>query len=203
MSDCGCHIEAQNKEEAKTLWILLAINFAMFVLEICAGVYAQSTALIADSIDMLADAGIYAIGIFAVGRAVEAKNRAARLSGVFQILIGLGIIADIVRRYLTGSDPVSLYMLAVGFVALIANAICLKLIYKHRKGEAHMRASYIFSKNDVIANIGVIIAGAIVFYTHSPLPDLIIGSLISALVVWGGVVIIKDLTESKETKSCS
>ena len=89
-------------------------------------------------------------------------------------------------------------MIAVGSVALIANAICLRLVYKHRQGEVHMRASWIFSKNDVVANLGVIVGGLLVAYTGSSYPDLIIGLLIAAIVVRGGVHIFKDASAEKE-----
>ncbi len=198
MSGCGCEIEIEDKAQSRTLIILLAINGVMFVAEIIAGVVADSTALIADSLDMLADASVYAIGLYAVGRSLLVKARAAHISGVFQVLLGLGVLFDIVRRTIVGSEPESLMMMTVGLVALIANSICLMLIYKHRQGEVHMRASWIFSKNDVIANLGVIGGGVLVAWLGSPWPDLIIGLVIAVIVVRGGVLIIKDANNGKE-----
>ncbi len=192
MSGCGCELEMKNKEQSRVLIQLLAINAVMFVAEIIAGIIGESTALIADSLDMLADATVYAIGLYAVGRSLAAKAKAAHISGIFQVMLGLGVLFDIVRRFIVGSEPESLMMMAVGVVALIANTVCLRLIYKHRQGEAHMRASWIFSKNDVIANLGVIIGGALVAWLASPWPDLIIGLIIAAIVIRGGVRIIKD-----------
>jgi len=198
MSGCGCEIEIKDKAQSRTLVMLLVINGVMFVAEIIAGVIGDSTALIADSLDMLADASVYAIGLYAVGRSLLMKARAAHISGVFQVLLGLGVLFDIVRRTLVGSEPESLMMMAVGVVALIANSICLVLIYKHRQGEVHMRASWIFSKNDVIANLGVIGGGVLVAWLGSPWPDLIIGLVIAVIVVRGGVLIIKDANSEKE-----
>jgi len=198
MSGCGCEIEIKDKEQRRVLILLLAINGVMFVAEIIAGIIGDSTALIADSLDMLADATVYAIGLYAVGRSLMAKAKAAHISGVFQVMLGLGVLFDIVRRTIVGSEPESLMMMTVGLVALIANTLCLVLIYKHRQGEVHMRASWIFSKNDVIANLGVIGGGVLVSYTGSSYPDLIIGLIISAIVVRGGIHIMKDAKREKE-----
>jgi cation diffusion facilitator family transporter len=201
MSGCGCEIEIKNREQSRTLIILLIINGVMFVAEMVAGIIGDSTALIADSLDMLADATIYAIGLYAVGRSLLVKAKAAHISGIFQILLGLGVLFDIVRRFIVGSEPESMVMMVVGAVALIANSICLMLIYKHRQGEVHMRASWIFSKNDIIANLGVICSGALVAWLDEPWPDLVIGLLIAVLVVRGGVQIIKDANSEKEAQT--
>jgi len=192
MSGCGCEIEIKDKAQRGVLLWLLAINGVMFVAEMVAGIIGDSTALIADSLDMLADATVYAIGLYAVGRSLLVKAKAAHISGVFQI-----VLFDIVRRSVIGSEPESMMMIVVGIVALIANMVCLVLIYKHRQGEVHMRASWIFSKNDVIANLGVISAGLLVATTGSSWPDLIIGLVIAAIVIRGGVYIIKDANREK------
>jgi cation diffusion facilitator family transporter len=192
MSDCGCHIEISDREQGRVLWQLLAINALLFVVELAVGWVAQSTGLIADSIDMLADATIYAIGLYAVGKTAQHKARAARLSGWFQAALALMILIDIIRRMIMGSEPVSLLMMGMGVIALIGNVICLRLIARHRDGEVHMRASWIFSKNDVIANSGVILAGALVWWSGSRWPDLIIGLLIVAVVLHGALQIIAE-----------
>lgn len=192
MAGCGCEVEISEQQQGKTLWVLLAINTVMFVVELVIGWFAESTGLIADSIDMLADATVYAIAMYAVGRAMNAKINAARLSGIFQMLLAFALMADVLRRYVVGSDPESLLMMATGLLALLANVTCLVLIAKHREGEVHMRASWIFSKNDVIANLGVIVAGVLVAVLDSRLPDLIIGALITLLILRGGIMIIRD-----------
>jgi len=192
MSDCGCEIEITDKEQARTLIILLVINGLMFFAEITVGILADSTALIADSLDMLADASVYAIGLYAVGKTLGVKAKAAHLSGIFQIMLGIGVLLDIIRRAVLGSEPEPNFMLVVGLIALVANSICLMLIHKHREGEVHMRASWIFSKNDVIANVGIIISALLVMLLDSRWPDLIIGVLIVAVVVRGGLSIIKQ-----------
>jgi len=198
MSGCGCEIEIKNRDQRRVLIVLLLINGVMFVAEMVAGIMADSTALIADSLDMLADATVYAIGLYAVGRSLLVKANAAHVSGILQIALGLGVLFDIVRRSIVGSEPESLMMIAVGIVALIANMVCLVLIYQHRQGEVHMRASWVFSKNDVIANLGVISGGFLVAYTSSSYPDLMIGLIIAAIVMRGGVLIIKDAQREKK-----
>ena len=203
MSGCGCEVEIKDRSELKVLVILLLINAVMFLVEFGVGWWAQSTALIADAMDMLADAMVYGVGLYAVGKAASAKIHAATLSGWLQAGIGLLVIVDVIRRFIYGSEPASILMMGMGVIALIANVICLILISKHRKGEVHMRASWIFSKNDVIANLGVILAGVLVGWTGSRLPDLIIGFVVALIVFRGGVLILQDARETNVQNSCS
>jgi len=193
---CGCEIEIKDQSEKKVLWVLLSINAVMFVGEFIGGWLADSTGLIADSLDMLADAGVYAISLYAVGRTLRHKANAAMVSGIFQILLAFAVVGDVTRRFVVGSEPISGLMVGIALIALIANATCLALISKHRKGEVHMRASWIFSANDVIANLGVIIAGGLVFLTGSRIPDLVIGLIISVIVLRGGIIIVRDARAS-------
>ena len=204
MSDCGCAFEANNAAERKTLVAVLIINAFMFVAEFTLGLLADSTGLTADSLDMLADAVVYAISFYAVGRSDITRGRAALGSGVFQVLLAVGVLVSVIYRFVVGSEPVSALMMSVGGVALIANVTCLVLLAKHRKGDVNLRASWIFSTNDVIANTGVILAGGLVWLTASRYPDLIIGLLITLFVLSGGIRIIRDahvaMVESKHQK---
>ena len=197
MAGCGCEIEIQDKSERQVLIALLLINGIMFVAELIVGWWAQSTALIADALDMLADAMVYGVGLYAVGKSLLLKAHAARISGSLQVLLGLLVLVDIVRRLIVGSEPVSTLMMSMGFIALIANVTCLMLIAKHREGDVHMRASWIFSKNDVIANVGVILAGGLVAWTGSRLPDLVIGLLVALIVIRGGILILQDANATR------
>ena len=192
MADDCCSIEVDSDEQARTLWIVLGINAAMFVAEFIAGVVAQSTGLIADSLDMLADAAVYSVSLYAVGRSASLKNRAATLSGVLQILLAVSVAGEILRRTVMGSEPEPTLMIGVSLIALVANVICLALIAKHRDGEVHMRASWVFSKNDVVANVGVIAAGSLVLLLDQHWPDLVIGALIVFVVLRGGISIVSD-----------
>ena len=197
MGGCDSEIESTDDHESKTLKRLLAINALMFVLEIVVGLVAQSTAVLADSLDMLADASVYGVALYAVGRGIATKAKAAQASGVMQILLGTVVLMDIVRRLVLGSEPVSALMIGMGGLALVANVYCLGLIAKHRYGEVHMRASWIFSKNDVIANLGIIAGGLLVSWLDSPYPDLVIGAAIASIVIRGGIHIVKDAIRTK------
>jgi len=192
MSDCDCSIKVESRQQSRALKTLLAINAAMFVVEISTGIVAESTGLIADSLDMLADAVVYGIGLYAVGRAASAKIGAALVSGYFQIALAFIVVLDVSRRAIFGSEPEPGYMVLIGLVALAANVVCLNLIAKHRDGGVHMRASWIFSKNDVIANVGVVLSGGVVFATGTRWPDLIVGFGIAYLVFRGALAIIAD-----------
>ena len=165
-------------QESGTLRVLLGINAIMFVVEMTAG-------LIADSLDMFADAAVYGLALYAVGRSAKMQVRAAHLAGVLQLILAIGVLVEVVRRFVFGSEPESLMMMAIAFVALIANTGCLLLISKHREGGAHMKASWIFSANDVVINMGVIAAGALVAWTGSSYPDLIIGTIVGLIVLNG------------------
>lgn len=182
---------ATPRAERRTLVLLLAINAAMFVVELGAGWLAESTGLIADSLDMFADAAVYGVSLHAVGKAGTMQTRAARLSGYLQLALAFGALSEVVRRFLTGSDPEPPLMIGIAMLALMANVACMALIARHRDGAAHMRASWIFSTNDVIANAGVIVAGALVAWWGSPWPDLVAGTLIALLVASGAVRILR------------
>jgi Co/Zn/Cd efflux system component len=164
----------------------------MFLAEIGVGILADSAALIADSFDMLADAAVYAVSLYAVSRSVLARASAARLSGYLQLGLGAFALFEVSRRVLVGSDPEPTYMMGASTIALAANVVCLRLIAAHREGGVHMRASFIFSQNDVIANCAVILSGLLVALSGWSLWDFIAGTGIGSLVLWGGVRILKE-----------
>ena len=192
LRDCGCGSEHAAQLERRTLWLVLGINTTMFLVEFSWGWRAGSSGLLADALDMLADAVVYALSLMAVGRSLRQQRRAAELSGWLQIALALLVLADAVRRFIEGSEPLSGPMMGVGLLALIANVICLDLVRRHRDGGVHMRASVIFSTNDTVANVGVIVAGLLVAWSGSALPDLLIGAAISLLVLRGGERILHD-----------
>ena len=183
MEDLGA--EAGAAKEARTLRVLLGINALMFAIEITVGLFAHSAGLISDSLDNFADASVYGLSLYAVGRSAQLKLRAAHLSGLIQLILALGALVEVVRRFIFGSEPESLLMIGMASLALIANITVLMLIARHRQGEVHMKASWIFTANDVLANIGVILAGVLVAWTGSRYPDLIIGALIGLIVLNG------------------
>jgi Co/Zn/Cd efflux system component len=181
----------QDETEARTLWILLGINGVMFVVELVAGWLAESTGLLADSLDMLADATVYGVGLYAVGRAAALKRRAAHLTGWLQGILALGVLGEVVRRIVLGSTPEAPLMMGIALLALAANVVCLLLIARNRHYGVHMMAVFICSANDVIANAGVIAAAVLVAWTGSNLPDLVIGTTIGVVVLVGGIRILR------------
>lgn len=190
----GEYVEAtpeHDRVQRRILWTVLIINFGFFLVEIVAGAIAGSMGLVADSLDMLADAIVYALSLWAVGTAVNRKRRVATLAGYFQLaLAGIGF-AEVVRRFLgMETVPDSGTMIVVSVVALIANSFCLYLLQKSRDQEAHMKASMIFTSNDVIINSGVILAGMLVIVTGSRIPDLVIGAVVFVIVFRGALRIL-------------
>ncbi len=198
---CECEKLANQLKQKNVLISLLVINAVMFFVELFFGLLSESTALIADSLDMLADAAVYGVGLYAVGRPALVRIRSAQFSGVLETLLGIGVLLDVGRRFIWGSEPESLLMIIIGLLALAANIACLMLITKHKDDGIHMRASWIFSKNDVIANLGIIAGGILVAVSGSRYPDLIIGVIISAVVVRGGVQIWRESATELKTLS--
>lgn len=179
------------EREARTLKILLGINAAMFVIEMTAAWFAESTGLLADSLDMFADAAVYGLALYAVGRVARAQQHVARVAGWLEATLAISALVEVVRRFTVGSAPESSLMIGMASVAVVANAICLWLLSKHRGGGAHMKASVIFSANDVLANLGVVAAGALVAVTGSQYPDLVIGTVIAIVVLLGARRILR------------
>ncbi len=185
--------ESQVKEQKKLLWIVLAINFAFFCIEITTGLISKSMGLVADSLDMLADAFVYGISLLAVGKTLIKKQKIAKIAGYFQIILACIGFIEILRRFFGNEElPNFQTMIIVSFLALLANGICLYLMQKSKsKEEIHMKASLIFTSNDIIINTGVIIAGILVKLFSSNIPDLIIGTIVFFLVLQGAVRILK------------
>jgi Co/Zn/Cd efflux system component len=183
----------ENSNQKKLLWSVLAINFSFFLLELTTGFISKSMGLVADSLDMLADSFVYGISLFAVGGSLFLKKRIAKLAGYFQIALAIiGFIAILQRFFGAEELPDFSTMIIISIFALIANGICLYILQKsNSKGEAHMRASMIFTSNDVIINIGVITAGFLVNWLNSSKPDLIIGTIVFILVIQGAFRILK------------
>lgn len=171
---------------------VLAINFFFFALEMLAGFFSNSMGLVADSLDMLADSLVYGLALFAVGGTVAGKKTIAKASGYLQMLLAaLGFI-EVVRRFAGfGEAPSFRAMMIVSALALVGNTLCLYLLQKSKSREAHMRASMIFTSNDIVINAGVIAAGGLVFLTNSKFPDLIVGTIIFVIVARGAFKILQ------------
>lgn len=194
---CDCALEVNEKGERGTLIILLGLNLLLLIVEVSIGWKAKSSALIADAIDNLADATVYAISLYAVGRSASLKVRAARLSGGFQIILVVAVVGDIIRRALADESPESWFIIGVGLGALAVNILCLVLISRYRTGGVHMKASFIFSQNDVIANTATVVAGVIIMFTEQYWLDLAVGGCISLLVLYGAIRIFRSTKDEQ------
>jgi len=183
----------ENDAQRKLLWTVLVINFTFFIIEMTTGLFSKSMGLVADSLDMLADSFVYGISLFAVGGTIAKKKQIAKLAGYFQIILAVIGFTEVLRRFWVGEElPDFSTMIIVSVFALLANGICLYLLQKSKsKEEAHMKASMIFTSNDVIINLGVIFAGILVHWFESNVPDLLIGTVVFGLVIQGAFRILK------------
>ncbi len=178
--------------QTRLLRQVLLINLGFFILELITGLWSQSMGLLADSIDMLADSLVYGLALLAVGGSLLKKNRIASISGYLQLCLALIGLIEVTRRFTgSGASPDYTTMILISILALMGNIVCLILLQKNKSTESHMKASMIFTSNDVIVNAGVILAGILVFLTESRYPDLIIGGFVFVLVVQGAVRILK------------
>ena len=169
--------------DRRLLLAVLAINAFFFVLELGTGWLAQSMGLVADSFDMLADALIYGLALYTVGRAVSTQQHVARAAGYLQLILAIGGLIETGRRFLFPVPaPGAGLMLGISFLALLGNWATLQLLHRADNKQAHIKASQIFTSNDVAVNLGVMAAAGLVYLTHSPLPDLVIGVVVFGLV---------------------
>ena len=196
MSDCGCQVKIDSVAQQRVLSIALVLNATMFVVGLIAGLVAQSTGLIADSLDMLADAAAYSIALSAVHRDDLFKARAASVSGSVLLVLGIGVLLDAVRRGVFGSAPDSGVMMGVASISLAVNATVLYLLGKYRDQGVHLRATWIFTRVDVIANLAVILSGLIILVTSFRFADLIVGAAIGSYVIKEALEILREAREA-------
>jgi Co/Zn/Cd efflux system component len=180
------------KDQTNVLKTVLIINFTFFIVEMSTGLISKSMGLVADSLDMLADSFVYGLSLVAVGGTVLKKKRIAKYAGYFQITLAIVGVVEVFRRFLGYEElPIFSTMIIVSVFALIANTICLYLLQKSKSNEAHIRASMIFTSNDIIINLGIVLAGVLVNWLHSGIPDLIIGIIVFGIVIQGAFRILK------------
>jgi cation diffusion facilitator family transporter len=189
---CGSELARATGAERRTLVIVLLLNAAMFLAEFSAGLLAGSTALLADSLDMLADAMVYALGLFALGRAAHWRARAALTSGLLQLVLGLGVGVEAGVKLFVDGLPDTATMGIFGVIALLVNSVCFLLLSRYRDGDINLRATWICSRNDMLGNIGVLIAAGLVNWLGALWPDIVIGLLIAAVVVHSAVRVIRE-----------
>lgn len=172
---------ARKADQRRVLIIVMAINFAMFAIEFGGGLIARSTALMADSIDMFGDGVVYALSLYALSRGPRWEAGAALVKGLVILVFGVAIIVEIADKIANGVPPSSGLMLAFGSAALAANLFCLKLLWRFRHANVNMSSTFECSRNDVISNVGVLIAAGLVAVLDSPWPDIVLGGIIALI----------------------
>lgn len=184
MADHCCqHKEAAlvklKQRQARVLWIVLAINLAMFAVEFGAGLRAESLSLTGDSLDMLGDALVYGTSLYVIHRSAKAQAGAALLKGVIMFGFAIAVFTRAVYQFVAGAAPTAEIMGVVGLLALVANLICLLLLTRHRQDNLNMSSVWLCSRNDIVANTSVLVAAGLVLLTQSPMPDLLVGLLLT------------------------
>lgn len=192
MDEC-CTVTRIAARQRSIFRTVLGINFGMFLLESIAGILAYSTALLADSIDMLGDAIVYGFSLYVVGRGTAWQARAALLKGIIMAAFSVVIFVQVAFKIHHGLVPLVDVMSLVGITALAANLMCLTLLWQRRSEDINMRSAWLCSRNDVIANVGVLVAALAVRVTGSPWPDIAIGFLIAAFFGQSAIAVIREV----------
>lgn len=191
MKDC-CEVADVPREQRRILLVVLCINAVMFLTEFSAGLLAGSTALLADSVDMLGDAIVYGFSLYVVSRSRVWKARASLLKGVVMAGFAVGVLAEALGKAVRGGVPTAEVIGGIGLAALAANLACLALLWRRRSDDVNMQSAWLCSLNDVVGNVGVLVAAAGVSYTGSGWPDVAIGLAIAAMFGTSGVRVLVD-----------
>jgi cation diffusion facilitator family transporter len=196
MSGCcsgsGCELEGLRTRQSSTLKIVLLLNALMFAVELTAGLLAGSTALLADSLDMLGDALVYGFSLYVVARSLRWKAAAALIKGLVMAAFGLFVVAQALYRATVPIPPQAETMGTVGLLALAVNGLCFALLWRHRGEDINMRSVWLCSRNDIAANIAVLGAAAAVAWSGSRWPDIVVGLLIASLFLHSAYSVLKD-----------
>ncbi len=186
----------------RILWVALAVNLAMFVIEIGAGVAAQSVSLLADSLDFLGDAGNYAVSLFVLGMAIHWRARASLLKAASMGAFGLWVAITTFNHAMAGTVPAAPVMGIVGALALAANFGVALLLYRWREGDSNMRSVWICTRNDAIGNVAVLAAAAGVFGSGTGWPDYLVAAIMSGLALMGAVQVTRQaIAELRQSRN--
>lgn len=188
--------EHSNAQDRSILRKVLTINLAQSALGVGVGLWASSTAVIGAGLDNLADAAVYAVGIYAVGRSVAAKVAAARLSGWLLIALSVLLLAEVVRRFLGAEEPVGPAMMVMAALNVSVNFYCLRLLRRHRGQDVNFKASAIFTSNDSIVNLSILVSGLLVMWAGSNVPDLVLGVVVALVAANGGREILEQASKA-------
>ncbi len=176
----------------RALWIVVLLNVGYGVIEIGGSILSGSQALQADSLDFIGDGLISFLGLIAVGWGLAARAKAALLQGIFLALLGLGVIASTGYRVFVEHEPQTMLMAGFAIVAFVVNVLAAVVLIPHRKGDANMRAVWLFSRNDAIGNLAVVVAAGVVWWLNNPWPDLIVAFAVAGLFLQSAWSIIRD-----------
>ncbi|MGI4819191.1 MAG: cation transporter [Janthinobacterium lividum] len=193
----GAHSDTDHLQK-RTLLAVLALNFGLFVVLGIGGLAANSSALLANAVDNASDAVVYLLSFLAVGRAVIWKKRAARTSGIMLLIVAAMVLVDAVRRFIFGSDPGGWVMIVLALIAAVINLICLELIRRQKSDDVNMRAAETFSFNDFASNGGILVAGGLVMWLDQSWPDLVVGIIVAAIALKGGLDILRSVRETPQ-----
>ena len=196
MDDCCAaktdELAGLRSEHKKVLVLVLVINAALFVVEAIAGILANSTALLADSLDMFGDAAVYGFSLYVLARSTEWKAKAALAKGAIMALFGLGVLFEVIDKIVSGAVPIAETMGLIGTLVLIGNGICFLLLYRYRSDDLNMRSTWLCSRNDIIANVAVLAAAAAVGTFHSAWPDILVGAAIATLFLKSALTVLTE-----------
>ena len=188
-------------QQRRTLLIVLILNALLFLGLGVGGILADSSALLANAVDNASDSVVYLISFVAIGRAASWKRGAARLSGILLLVFAAGVLIDVGRRWWFGTEPVGWTMMGLALVAAIVNLICLVLLRRDQSGDVNMEAAETFSLNDFASNGGILVAGGLVMWLDQAWPDLVVGMLVAAIAVKGGIEILRSASDEGEDGS--
>lgn len=204
MSGCSCsHSNTSGATSARyrrILWVALAINLGMFLVEIGAGLHAGSVSLLSDSLDFFGDAANYGVSLWVLGLGVAMRARASLAKAVTMGSFGVFILSMAVANFVEGSVPDAPTMGVVGVIALLANLLVATLLYAYREGDSNMRSVWLCSRNDALGNLAVMLAALGVFGTGSGWPDLIVAALMALLSISAAVQIIRHARQELRTQ---
>ena len=195
-----CHpkdVARASREYRRALWMVVILNLTMGVVEIVGGFLAHSQALKADALDFLGDGTITLVAVIATAWSLKARAEVARVQGVFLAALGLGVLVATIYRMFALVHPEAEAMTIFGLAGLVANVVSAVVLVRHRKGDAGVVAVWLFSRNDAIANIAVILAGVLVAWLRSPLPDLFVAVVIATLFLHSAWNILKASREQR------
>ncbi|QKS02313.1 cation transporter (plasmid) [Sphingomonas sp. CL5.1] len=193
--------DAKVSAERRTLWIVLLLNAAIAAGFFVTGLIGDSSALIANGVDNLSDTAVYALSLIALSHGPTWKTRAATVSGVMLLIFAVGILIDVGRRYVQGSDPIGPAMMVMSAIAGVVNYVCLRLLQKLKQPDVNLRAATTFSFNDFISNGGILIAGALVLWLGTNWPDLLVGLATALIAIKGGIEILRDAQAETKTNA--